>query len=75
MIGMAISIMWMLLGLVILCAVIWFVLYVVQSVLGIAIPARIIQMIWLVVLILVIIAILTILAGGSIGGMGMHSLR
>jgi hypothetical protein len=76
MIGMAISVMWMLLGLVILCAVIWFALYVVQNVVGIAIPARIIQMIWLVVLILVIIAILTILAGGSIGGMGMgHSLR
>jgi hypothetical protein len=75
MIGMAINIMWMLLGLVVLCAVIWFVLYIVQSVLEIAIPPRIIQMIWLVVLILVIIAILTILAGGSIGGMGMHSMR
>jgi hypothetical protein len=47
----------------------------VQSVLEIAIPARIVQMIWLVVLILVVIAILTILAGGSIGGMGLHSLR
>jgi len=38
MIGMAINIMWMLLGLVVLCAVIWFVLYIVQSVLEIAIP-------------------------------------
>jgi hypothetical protein len=75
MIGMAISLMWMLLGLVVLCAIIWFVLYVVQKVLEIAIPDRIIQAIWLVVLILVVIAILTILAGGSIGGVGMHSLR
>jgi len=75
MIGMAISILWMLLGLVVLCAVIWFVLYVVQQVLGIAIPARMVQTIWLIVLILVVIAILTILAGGSIGGMSMHSLR
>ena len=75
MIGMAISLMWMLLGLVVLCAIIWFVLYVVQQILGIALPARIVQAIWLVVLILVVIAILTILAGGSIGGMGMHSLR
>jgi hypothetical protein len=75
MIAMAISLLWMLLGLVVLCAIIWFVLYVVQQILGIAIPERVVQAIWLVVLILVVIAILTILAGGSIGGMSMHSLR
>jgi len=75
MIGMAISLLWMLLGLVVLCAIIWFILYVVQQILGIAIPDRVVQAIWLVVLILVVIAILTILAGGSIGGMSMHSLR
>jgi hypothetical protein len=75
MIGMAISVLWLLLGVVVLCAVIWFALYVVQSMLGIAIPERVVQAIWLVVLILVVIAILTILAGGSIGGVGMHSLR
>ena len=75
MIGMAISVLWLLLGVVILCAVIWFVLYVLSTVMGIAIPDRIVQMIWLVVLILVVIAILTILAGGSIGGVNMHSLR
>jgi hypothetical protein len=75
MIGMAISLMWMLLGLVVLCAIIWFVLYVVQQILGIALPERIVQAIWLCVLILVVIAVLTILAGGSIGGVGMHSLR
>lgn len=71
MIGMAISVLWLLFGLVILCAVIWFVLYVVQTVLGIAIPERVVQAIWLLVLILIIIAILTILAGGSIGGWHM----
>ena len=71
MIGMAISALWLLFGLVILCAVIWFVLYVVQSILGIAIPERVVQAIWLLVLILIIIAILTILAGGSIGGWHM----
>jgi hypothetical protein len=75
MIGMAISVLWLLLGVVVLCAVIWFALYVVQSVLGIVIPDRVVQAIWLVVLILVIIAILTILAGGTIGGMSMHSFR
>jgi len=75
MLGMAISLLWMLLGLVVLCAIIWFILYVVQQILGIAIPDRVVQAIWLVVLILVVIAILTILAGGSIGGVSMHSLR
>ncbi len=75
MIGMAISVLWLLLGVVVLCAVIWFALYVIQQVLGIAIPERVVQAIWLVVLILVVIAILTILAGGTIGGMSLHSLR
>ncbi len=75
MIAMAIAVLWLLLGVVVLCAVIWFALYVVQSVLGIAIPERVVQAIWLVVLILVIIAILTIIAGGTIGGMSLHSLR
>jgi hypothetical protein len=75
MIGMAIQVLWLLIGLVILCAVIWLALYVIKTVLGIGIPDRIEQGIWLVVLLLIIIAVLTILAGGSIGGMGMHSLR
>lgn len=74
MIGMAISVLWLLIGVVVLCAVIWLVLYVVQSVLGIAIPERVVQAIWLIVLLLIIIAVLTILAGGSIGGWHM-SLR
>jgi multisubunit Na+/H+ antiporter MnhB subunit len=75
MVGMAISVLWLLLGVVVLCAVIWFALYVIQQILGIAIPERVVQAIWLVVLILVVIGILTIVAGGSIGGMSMHSLR
>ena len=75
MIGMAISVLWLLLGVVVLCAVIWFALYVIQQILGIALPDRVVQAIWLVVLILVVIGILTIIAGGSIGGMSLHSLR
>ena len=55
MIGMAIQVLWLLIGLVILCAVIWLALYVIETVVGIAIPDRVKQGIWLVVLLLIII--------------------
>jgi hypothetical protein len=71
MLSMAISVLWMLVGVVILCAVVWFVFYILETVMLIAIPDRIKQMVWLVILILVIIAILTILAGGTFGGIHM----
>lgn len=75
MLEMAIQVLWLLIGVVILCGVIWLALYVIKKMVGIEIPARIEQAIWLVVMLLIIIAILTILAGGSIGGMNLHSLR
>jgi len=72
---MAISVLWLLIGVVVLCGIIWLALYVIQTMLEVQIPPRIVQAIWLVVMLLVLIAILTILAGGSFGGLSMHSLR
>jgi hypothetical protein len=71
MIGIAIQILQLLIGVIVICAVIWFVFYVLGQVMGIAIPARLQQMIWLIVLILVLIALLSMVAGGSISS-GFH---
>ena len=65
MIEIAISLLWILIGVIVICAVIYFVFYVLDSVMGIAIPDRIKQAVWLIVLILVVIALLSLLAGGG----------
>ena len=74
MIGIAIQLLQLLIGVIIICGVIWFVFYVLRQVMGIAIPARLEQGVWLIVLILVLIALLSMIAGGSIGS-GFHFWR
>jgi hypothetical protein len=71
MIGIAISLLQLLIGIIVICGVIWFVFYVLNSVMGIAIPPRLQQAVWLIVLILVLIALLSMIAGGSINS-GFH---
>jgi hypothetical protein len=71
MIGIAIQLLQLLIGVIVICAVIWFVFYVLGQVMGIAIPQRLQQMVWLILLILVIIALLSMIAGGSISS-GFH---
>jgi hypothetical protein len=68
MIEIAISLLWILIGVIVICAVIYFVFYVLREVMAIAIPPRVEQAVWLIVLILVVIALLTLLAGGG----GVH---
>lgn len=67
MIGIAINLLWFLIGVAILCAIVYFVFYGLKTVLGIAIPARVEQIVWFIILCLALIALLTILAGGSVG--------
>jgi hypothetical protein len=71
MVGIAIQLLQLLIGVIVICGVIWFVFYVLGQVMGIAIPARLQQMVWLIVLILVLIALLSMVAGGSISS-GFH---
>ena len=71
MIGIAIQLLQLLIGVIVICGVIWFVFYVLGQVMGITIPARLQQMVWLIVLILVLIALLSMVAGGSISS-GFH---
>jgi len=72
MIGLAISILWLLIGVIVLLGVVWLALYVVK--LFAAIPLRIEQAVWAIVLILCLIGALTLLAGGG-GSMRFPSIR
>ncbi len=63
MIALAISILWLLIGVIVLLGVVWLALYVVK--LFAQVPTPIEQAIWAIVLILCLIGVLTLLAGGG----------
>jgi len=67
MIATAIGLLWFMIGVAVLCAIVWFVFYGLRTVLGIGIPERVEQIVWFIVLCLVLIGLLTVLAGGSLG--------
>lgn len=71
MIALAISVLWLAIGILVLCGCIWLLLYAVK--LFIQIPARIEQLIWVIVLILCLIGGLTLLSGG--GGFAVPHFR
>lgn len=64
MIALAISILWLLIGVLVLCAVVYLALYVVK--LFFAVPGPVENAMWAVVLILCLIGALGLLAGGSL---------
>jgi hypothetical protein len=66
MISLAVEVLWLLIGAIIFCGVIWLVLYGLKNIAGVPIPVRLEQGIWFIVLILILIACLTLLAGGSL---------
>lgn len=63
MIELAISILWLLIGVIVLLGVVWLALYVVK--LFATIPDPVEKAIWAIVLILCLIGALTMLAGGG----------
>lgn len=71
MIDLAISLLWLLIGIICLAGVIWLVLYGIKTFVT-PIPARLEQGIWFIVLILIIIGVLSLLAGE---GGGIHFPR
>ena len=72
MVGLAISILWLLIGVIVLLGVVWLALYVVK--LFAPIPDPIEKAVWAIVLILCLIGALTLLAGGGgIASLHMHS--
>ena len=60
-VDLAISILWLLIGVIIILAVVWLALYVVKM--FASIPDTVEKAIWAVVLILVLIAVLSLFAG------------
>lgn len=63
MIGLAISILWLLIGIIVLLGAVWLALYVVK--LFVPVPAPIEKAIWAIVLILCLIYALMLIAGGG----------
>jgi hypothetical protein len=65
MIQLAISILWLLIGVIVILGVVWLALYVVRM--FVPIDGTIEKAIWIIVLILILISALTLLAGGGGG--------
>ena len=63
MVGLAISILWLAIGIICVCGCIWLLLYAIK--LFVPIPGRIEQLVWVIVLILCLIYALTLLSGGG----------
>jgi hypothetical protein len=72
MIGFAISVLWLLIGVIILLGVVWLALYVVK--LFVPVPDKIELAIWCIVLILCLIGALSLLSGGG-GSLHLPSWR
>ena len=72
MIPMAISILWLAIGVICLLGCVWLLLRAIS--LFFPLEPRVVQAIWLIVLILCIIGGLTLLSGGG-GGVGFPRLR
>jgi hypothetical protein len=63
--GIAIGILWFLIGLIILCGIVYLAIWVVEQFI-MPIPEKIKQGIWVIILLLALIYLITILVGGGI---------
>lgn len=73
MIAMAISVLWFLIGLIVLAGIIYLAMWVIESFVH-PIPERVKQGVWVIVLLFALIALLMALAGGG-GSVKMPSFR
>jgi len=71
--SLAVNVLWFLIGLIILCGIIYLAIWVIESFVT-AIPEKVKQGVWVIVLLLALIALIGAIAGGgsfrfpSIGG-------
>jgi hypothetical protein len=70
--AIAVSVLWFLIGLIILCGIIYLAIWVIESFV-IAIPEQVKKGVWVIVLLLALIFLITSLVGG--GGMHMPAFR
>ena len=73
MIALAISILWLAIGIIVVCGCVWLVIYAVK--LFVPVPGRIEQLVWVIILILCLIYALSLLQGGGVGGNPFHFQR
>lgn len=73
MLAIAISVLWFLVGLIVLCGIIYLAIWVIESFV-IAIPEQVKRGVWVIVLLIALIALLTMLVGGG-GSVRFPSLR
>lgn len=73
MLQIAISVLWFLIGLIVLCGIIYLAIWVIESFV-MAIPEMVKKGVWVIVLLLALIALLTMLVGGG-GSLHFPSLR
>jgi heme A synthase len=64
MVAMAISVLWFLIGLIVLCGIVWMAIWVIEQFI-MPIPEQIKKGVWVIVLLLALIALLTTLLGGG----------
>ena len=73
MLSIAISVLWFLIGLIVLAGIIYLAIWVIESFVH-PIPERVKQGVWVIVLLLALIALLTVLVGGG-GALKLPSLK
>jgi hypothetical protein len=64
MVGIAIQVLWFLVGLIILCGIIYLAIYVIEQFVT-PIPPKVKQGVWVIVLLIALIALITAIAGGG----------
>jgi hypothetical protein len=72
MVAMAISVLWFLIGLIVLCGIIYLAIWVIESFV-IVIPEKVKQGVWVIVLLIALIALLGALTG--VGPLRMPSFH
>ena len=64
MVSMAISVLWFLIGLIVLCGIVYLAIWVIEKFVY-PIPEKVKQGVWVVILLLALIALLSVLVGGG----------
>ena len=66
MVAMAIQILWFLIGLIVLCGIVYLAIWVIEQFVS-PIPEKVKQGVWVIILLLALIALLTVIvSGGSV---------
>lgn len=65
MVGLGVSLLWVLIGVIVLAGIIWLLLYGLKTIAGVPVPARIEQGVWFIFFLLILIYVLSALGGAN----------